>query len=111
VLATTFHFYGQELGQIPTLADIWWAILLVPLLWGALTTLSAGGATLGKRVIGAALCGVTTGILFSAATLTLAGWTATPIEIVAGTVWVVFILTVLSPIGAVVTEVSLPEPR
>ena len=111
VLATTYYFYGQEIGQAPTLADIWWAILLVPLLWGALATLSAGGATLGKRVIGAALCGATTGILFSAATLTLAGWTATPIEILAGTVWVVFILTVLSPIGAVVTEVSLPEPR
>jgi hypothetical protein len=110
VLAATHHYYGQEIGQLPTLADIWWAVLLVPLLWGAFATLSAGGATLGKRIIGAALCGATTGLLFSAATLSLAGWVATPGEIVAGTVWVVFILTVLSPIGAIVTEVSLPEP-
>ena len=43
--------------------------------------------------------------------LTLAGWVATPAAIVAGTVWVVFILTVLSPIGAIVTEVSLPEAQ
>ena len=109
-LASTQYYSGQYVGRAPTLADIWWAILALPLLCGSIVTLSAGGATLGKRVIGAALCGAVTGVLYSLTSLSLAGWTATPTEIVAGTVWVVFILAVLSPIGAIVTEVSLPEP-
>ena len=109
-LVTAQHYFGDFTRGVPNLASIWWAILLVPLLFGSLATLSAGGATLGKRVIGAALCGAATGVLFSLASLSLAGWVATPGGILAATVWVVFILTVLSPIGAIVTEVSLPEP-
>jgi hypothetical protein len=109
-LISTQYFYGQQIGHVPTLAEIWWAMLALPLLCGSIITLSAGGATLGQRIIGATLFGVFTGIFFSTSAFWLAGWVSSPVEIVAGTVWVVFILAVLSPIGALATELVLPEP-
>ncbi len=109
-LISTQYYYGQRIGHVPTLAEIWWAMLMLPLLCGSIATLSAGGATLGRRLIGATLCGVFTGVFFSLTAFGIAGWVSTPVEIVAGTVWVVFILSVLSPIGALVTELVLPEP-
>jgi hypothetical protein len=109
-LLSTQYYYGQRIGHVPTLAEIWWAMLALPLLCGSIATLSAGGATLGGRMIGATLCGACTGVLFSLSAFGIAGWVASPVEIFAGTVWVVFILAVLSPIGALLTELVLPEP-
>jgi hypothetical protein len=109
-LVSTHYYYGQHIGSAPTIGDIWWAMLALPLLCGSVVTLSAGGATLGKRIIGATLSGVFAGLLFSVGALWLAGWTATPGGIIAGTVWKVFILAVLAPIGALATEITLPEP-
>jgi hypothetical protein len=108
-LVSTHYYYGQHTGTVPTLGNIWWAMLALPLLCGSVVTLSAGGATLGKRMIGATLCGVFAGFLFSIGALWFAGWTATTGEMVAGTVWKVFILAVISPIGTILTEISLPE--
>ena len=110
VLAGTQYYFGQHIGRFPTLGNHWWAMLLVALLFGSLATLSAGGAALGKRVIGAALCGVATGVFFLLASQSLAGWIVPPDRVLSGTVWLVFALTVFAPIGAIVTEVSLPEP-
>ena len=109
-LISTQYYYGQYLGHVPTLAEMWWAMLALPLLCGSIATLSAGGSPLGKRIIGATLCGALTGILFSMVGFWLAGWVSTLGEMVAGTVWVVFILSVLSPIGALATELAFPEP-
>ena len=78
---------------------------------GSLATLGAGGAEIGKRFLGGALCGVATGFFFSGGSQALSGWTATPAEALVATIWVVFILTVLSTIGAILTELFLPEPR
>ena len=110
LLAVTQISFGPYTGNIPTLGNHWWAMLLVPLLFGSLTTLGAGGAALGKRVAGAALCGVATGAFFSLVAANLSSWVATPGGFVAGTVWLVFTLTIFSPIGALVTELNLPEP-
>jgi hypothetical protein len=110
-LGTGELLYGRWSGVEPTLADIWWVLLTVSLLCGALATLGAGGTRLGRRFLGGALCGAVSGVLFSVGTQAMAGWNVAPTELLAGTVWIVFILTVLSTIGAVVTEVILPEPR
>jgi hypothetical protein len=109
-LLSTQYYYGQRIGHVPTLAEIWWAMLALPLLCGSVATLGAGGAALSRRIIGATLCGVFTGVLFSLSAFGFAGWVSSPVEIFAGTVWVVFILSVLSPIGAAITELVLPEP-
>jgi hypothetical protein len=111
ILGASQVFYGRYAGQQPTLADIWWAVLVVPLLCGALATLGAGGASLGRRFLGGALCGVATGVFYSGVSQALSGWPGSPTEVLAGTVWIVFIFAVLSTVGAVVREVTLSEPR
>jgi len=110
VLVTTRYSLGQQIGDTPTLADMWWAMLAVPIICGSIATMTAGGTALGKRIVGAALCGVFSGILFSAASQIMHGQAVSTLQMVSSTVWIVFILTVLSPIGAIATEVSLPEP-
>ena len=111
-LVATQYYFGQHLGRFPTLGNHWWAMLLVALVFGSMATLTAGGATLGKRIIGAALCGIVTGIVFLLASVALTSWISPPPDrILSGTVWLIFALTVFSPIGAIVTEVSLPEPQ
>ena len=87
------------------------ALLLVPLIGGGLATLAAGGAALGRRIVGAVLFGIGTGLLFAIGSFALADWQTPPVDFAVGALWRVFILAVFAPIGAIVTEVGLPEPR
>jgi len=83
----------------------------VPLLGGSLATLGCGGAALGRRIFAAAATGAFT------------AWVATLVLIILGVasgvaaagvlpiaVWRTFLLTILATLGAVFTELSLPEP-
>lgn len=97
--------YLRNFGELPSLRDIWWFAMLVPLACGAAATLGCGGAPLWKRIVAAALCGVVVGVLYTAvsAILSYNG------GIVASCVWRVFIFAILSTIGAIVTELKLPN--
>jgi len=110
VLAATAYLQSRSLGQMPALGDIWWCMLLTPLICGSLYTLMAGGLVFGSRVVAAALCGVATGLMFAVATNGLSGWEMPLGQFAAGAVWRLFIAGVLAPIGAIVTEICLPEP-
>jgi len=92
--------------------QIWWLAALIPVLFGAAVTLSAGGASLGKRIISAACCGGLIGIFYTAL-LTIINYGA-PIgfsEIPMSCVWRVFVFTIFSTMGAFLMELKLPEPR
>jgi hypothetical protein len=110
MLGAADYFVGGNTGQIAALGDIWWCVLITALICGALYTLMAGGAGLGSRVLGAVLCGIATGVASSLVSYGLAGW-ETPLSglAVAG-VWRAFVLAVLAPIGAILTELTMPEP-
>jgi hypothetical protein len=97
--------YLRNFGELPSLRDIWWFAMLVPLVCGAAATLGCGGAPLWKRIVAATLCGVLIGVLYTAvsAILSYNG------GIVASCVWRVFIFAILSTIGAIVTELKLPN--
>jgi hypothetical protein len=97
--------YLRNFGELPSLRDIWWFAMLVPLVCGAAATLGCGGAPLWKRIVAATLCGVVVGVLYTAvsAILSYNG------GIVASCVWRVFIFAILSTIGAIVTELKLPN--
>jgi len=97
--------YAKTCGQIPELRDIWWLVVLVPLLCGAAITLGCGGATLGRRVAAAAAGGVLIGVLNAEVLLI----SATSGGIVASFVWGMFIFAILSTIGAIATEIKLPD--
>jgi hypothetical protein len=110
VLGATAWLQGRNLGHLPALGDIWWCLLLTPLICGSLYTLMAGGLALNRRIVGAALCGLLGALLFSLVSFWLSGWSTPPGQLVSESVWKAFILTVLAPIGALLTELFLPEP-
>ena len=105
------YLYLGRAGKLPGLRAYWWLVISVPLLGGSLATLGCGGAALGRRIVAAAATGALTAwvatlvlaILGVASGVAAAG--AIPIA-----VWRTFLLTILATVGAVFTELSLPEP-
>lgn len=104
--------YLRYLGELPGLKEIWALVVVVPVLCGVAVTLGAGGAALWKRIIGAAICGGVVGVLCMAVSVVLGYGGPTGVgEMATGCVWRVFVFTVLSTMGALLTELKLPEPR
>ena len=102
--------YLRYMGKVPGLMDIWWLALLVPIFCGTMVTLGAGGTVLWKRVAGGAGCGVVLGVLYTVLPV-IAGY-AGDMGISAVAVngaWRIFIFTILSTAGVLLTEISLPE--
>jgi len=103
--------YLTYFGELPSLKEIWWCAALVPLFFGGMVTLGAGGAALSRRIIGAAVGGALMAVLYSAVSGWL-GYGGPPVwaDIVAGGVWRVFIFSIFSVLGAILTELKLPDP-
>jgi hypothetical protein len=97
--------YIRNIGETPGLRDIWWLVILAPLICGAAVTLGCRGASLGKRIVTAAVCGVLAGAIYAGISILLSHDGG----IVASSVWRMFIFAILSTIGAIVTEIKLPE--
>jgi len=103
--------YRSYMKELPGLKDIWWLIVAVPLVCGAAVTLGCSGAKLGKRIGAAAICGVLVGVLYTAISAILGHSSASAADnIMAICLWRVFIFTILTTIGAVITELKLPDP-
>ena len=102
----------RNLGELPSLKEIWWLVIIVPLLCGAAVSRGAGGASVLKRVIGGVVCGGVVGVLSAAvsAILTYSGPTAIN-EMAINCVWRVFIFAILTAIGVLFAEIKLPEPK
>jgi hypothetical protein len=98
-------------GKLPGLGAYWWLVMAVPLVCGSLTTLGCGGAALGRRIVAAALTGA---LIALAASVLLAFWGLAggiaAADAVPLAVWRTFLLTILSTLGAIGTELILPEP-
>jgi len=106
-LALVDFVYLRHFGELPGLRDIWLPALLAPLACGAAVTLGCRGAALAKRIITAAICGVSAAVLYTIASAILSDNSG----IVASCIWRIFIFAVLSTVGAIVTELKLPEPN
>ncbi|MCK4601727.1 MAG: hypothetical protein KAU28_04635, partial [Phycisphaerae bacterium] len=108
-------------GALPTLGDIWPLAVLIPLLAGAAVTFWAGGTVLYKRIIQAAICGAVIGAAYPGASSLLrllfyggAGTAATLQTLkqyAMDMLWPAFLLAIFCAVGAIWTEVKLPEPR
>jgi hypothetical protein len=104
--------YLKQSGQLADLKHIWGAVVAVPLICGAVVTLGAAGAAIRARIVGAALCGVTGGVFSTIISAAIAGGGSIGIfDIAVNTVWRAFILTILSIVGVLFTEINLPEPE
>jgi hypothetical protein len=108
--AADFLFLGYT-GIVPGLKDTWWLVLLIAFLCGAGVTLGCGGAPLSKRIISAALWGILTGLIYTAASaIVMQEGNIIPGELALTAAWRVFIFTIFAASAAVVTELRLPDP-
>jgi hypothetical protein len=106
------HFYLSKNGVLPGIKNIWPLAMVVPMICGSVINMGAGGAILAKRVAGAALCGVATGIVYTILSSGIAYGNAAGMNEMAITgLWRIFLFTVFTVIGAILTEIMLPEPE
>jgi hypothetical protein len=111
VFGFTDFIYLRSTGELPGLKEIWWLALLVPMSCGLLVTLGCGGAALWERMVGAAGCGLLLGVFYTAVSAGLQGNpTGQPGAIIASCIWRIFVFAIFSVIGAILTELKLPDP-
>jgi hypothetical protein len=107
LFALAEFIYIENFGESSSSNMLWWLVVLVPgaLISGSVVTLGCGGAALGRRLTVAAVCGVMTAVIYTtiSAIMNYHG------GIIATCIWRVFIFAILSTIGAIVTELKLPE--
>lgn len=103
--------YLRHMGELPSLKALWWLAMLLPPACGALVTLGAGGATLGQRFVGAAGCGVAVGLLYTVISALLEQSSGVSLSTLgASCLWRVFLFAMFATLGAIVTELTLPDP-
>lgn len=110
VLADRFYLLSN--GALPDIKDVWIIALLVPMICGSVISMGSRGAALSKRVIGSALCGGITGMVHTVLSAVLFHGSVTAVsDMVIIGIWRVFIFTIFSVIGTLLTEIMLPEPK
>jgi hypothetical protein len=112
ILITTEFHYLNNLSRQPGLKDIWWLLIFIPLLAGVATTLWCKGAALWRRIIAATICGCLTGSLYTAVSIKLILNRGLEIsDLMRYWALIIFAFSVLSTIGAIITELKLPDPE
>jgi hypothetical protein len=110
-VAADLHHLNKY-GELPHLKEVWLFSLIVPLVCGAAVTLGAGGAMIWNRVISAVICAAAVGIFSTLISAILGAGDAIGLsEIAVIGLWRIFVFTILSVIGLLFTEITLPEPE
>jgi len=105
-----FWFFNKN-DVPPNLKEIWWIAIILPFICGSLATYGFGGASLVKRFVGSAFCGVFTGLFYTLITAILFNGPGDESGgIVAAGIWRIFLFSIISTIGAIVTELKMPAP-
>ena len=112
-LGVCLFLYHRYNGELPTLRQIWPAMLLVPLLAGRGFALLSGGASLSGRLIRACVGGLMTAVFFAAAVVLIQALLAGSAPSAAAgarlfgvtVMWPTFSLTVFSFLGAILSEI------
>ncbi len=100
----------KDAGSLPVLKEIWLLFVIVPLFCGRFVSLGCGGAVLWKRIVAATFCGIVIGILSTGVSAIVGVDVLAAGEIAKSCVWRVFVLAILSTMGALITELRLPDP-
>ncbi len=111
VFALADWIWLDQKGSIPTLRSIWYATAILPALCGSAVTLFAGGAKLWKRFISAAAAGVLAGLFYTLATGTIISLSGSDVVMPARWPFRLFFFAVFSCLGAIITELRLPDPE
>lgn len=106
------YLHLSRTENLPGLKDIWYITIIVPLIWGAVITLGAGGAAVWKRIVGSCICGISVGVIYTGLTALLPhGGNMGTGNMISSLVWRIFIFAILSVLGVLLTEINLPEPK
>jgi hypothetical protein len=102
-------------GQLTTLVHYlpFGAALIICGLTGCMVTMGCRGANLNKRIALSALAGIVTGLLYTSFSGYLSVKAGMPVELfplITGGIWKMFGYTIATTTGAIVTELSVPEP-
>ncbi len=112
ILGVTDYMYFGEMKILPGLKQIWPLAVLVPVIGGSIATLGAGGAAMGRRIVGAVVCGISIAVLYTVVTAVLGyGEVISTLDIAVRCLWRAFIFGTLSAVSALFTELNLPEPE
>ncbi|MHC4264912.1 MAG: hypothetical protein ACYSUK_03160, partial [Planctomycetota bacterium] len=112
ILITAEFYYLNYVGKPPAFKEVWWLLIFMPLLAGVAATLWCKGAALWKRIIAATICGCLTGSLYTAVSIKLILGKGLEISgLMRYWVLIIFAFTLLSAIGAIITELKLPDPE
>ena len=115
LLVLTDMTYFKLVGHIPSLGEIWWLALWVPVFAAAAASAWAGGTVLLKRLYMGAICGALIGLLYAVSNALLGNFLAqdgikllTSLQLmgqIASTaLWRVFLFAIVAMIGAFVAE-------
>ncbi|NIO48788.1 MAG: hypothetical protein GTN73_05030 [Candidatus Aminicenantes bacterium] len=121
VLALADVVYFNLTGRIPTLGDIWWLAILVPVFAAAAVAAFAGGASLSRRMKMGVLCGALLGFLYAASNTLLDSFLAQEGgelfaslhllgQIGLTALWRIFLFTILAIIGVFIAETRPLKP-
>jgi hypothetical protein len=106
IFGATDYYYSHNQMPLPFLSDIWIIALIIPVIAGAIVTLGFGGASIGKRISGSAISGIIVAILYTFISVKLGMKEGIAIHLA----WGAFIFTIFGTIGAIITELKIPDP-
>ena len=108
--AVAYNIYLDEYWKLPQLRDIWWLVILAPVLCGAAVTLGSGGAVLWRRIVTATISGAAIGVFATVAAAILDHGAAATSKLVVLCAMHTFVSAFLATIAAIITEMMLPAP-
>ncbi|MBC8378021.1 MAG: hypothetical protein H8E62_02490, partial [Planctomycetes bacterium] len=117
IFAAAHYGYFTKTGMAPVTDNMWYIkplfclILLVPAACGWVTTRFAGGLTRMKRIVSAAIVGLAIGILYSVTAYKMEqSWDMEQVQLWVPLIWRSFAMAIFCTIGAIITEIKLPDP-
>ena len=103
--------YFEYTGIIPLFKDTWWLSVILMYISGIGVTLGCRGASLPRRILLSSMCGVFTGIFYSAGSvLFIQANQISSAEILVDCFWRVFIYTLVVTASAIITEIRIQDP-
>ena len=104
-------FYIKLAGEIPYLKNIWWLVIFLTLISGSVVTRWCGGARIGKRILAAAVCGAGIALFYTLISAFVWNYYSLGMDdLLVVCMWRLFFFTLFTTIGAILTEIRLPDP-
>jgi hypothetical protein len=101
----------RQTGSIPMLKNIWCATVFIPAVCGSVVTIFAGGMRLWKRFVWSAATGALAGLFYTVANTFIVSLSGSGFVLPARWPFRLFFFAVFACIGAIITELKLPDPQ